>query len=578
MIKKGNSGHKGPAHLRRKVRGRRMTDQTESVRRLRAELAVEKAKREVLHGISRISRETQSHDKLYDYYLTVILKLTRTRAGAILLVDAVTKDLVYVACRGKGFKSLLGKRVPMGKGITGWVARTGQKYFTGDPECEGLTPEPLERPAADGRQNNILCVPLKISRRIQGVIEIVNKKNRKPFLREDRDLLDAIVAQVATVIENTQLFEQYESKVRKLKALKEFSRLLNSTLDEKEVRKRAMEAATQLMDAELGSLLLIDEDTNELYFEVALGHRGLQVKEIRLKIGEGIAGWVAKTGRPVIVPDARKDPRFTPEVDQKRGLATRNMICVPIKIKSKIIGVLQALNKRHAQPFSKWDLEEFQSLADQVGTAIENANLYKELRAAFFGTAQALGDAIEAKDAYTAGHTQRVLHYSVLMGRQLRLSEQDLDDLRLAAMLHDIGKIGIEDGILRKPDKLSETEKKRMAEHTTIGPKIVDNVKQLRRVVPGIMHHHEEYDGSGYPLALKGEQIPLVARIIAVADCFDAMTTDRPYRKSLPVETAIRELRKVTGRQFDGKVVQAFIRAYDAGELEDTIKARPAVG
>jgi HD-GYP domain-containing protein (c-di-GMP phosphodiesterase class II) len=560
---------------KRSSKGRRSTDQTGAVLRLKRELTLERAKREVLQGVSRIPLEVQSLDRLYDHYLGVILKLTRTKTGSILLLDEVTKNLIIVASKGKGSEGRVGKHIPLEGGIAGWVIRTGHSYFTVDAEHDRLVKKEFGREGGAAPQNR-LCVPLKIARRVLGAVEVLNRKDRRPFRREDLYLLDALAAQVAAVVENARLFEKYDSKVRKLRALKEISQLLNSTLDDKEVKRRAMEAATRLMEAEVGSLLLIDDATHELYFEVELGKRGERAKEIRLKIGEGIAGWVAKTGEPVIVADVRKDPRFSRKVDEKSSFVTRNIICVPIKVKDKIVGVLQAINKLGPQPFSKWDLEEFQSLADQVAIAIDNANLYKELQETFFGTAEALADAIEAKDAYTAGHTRRVLAYSIAMGKVLALSALELNNLKLAALLHDIGKIGIEDRILLKPGKLENAERRRMEAHTTIGPKIVDRVKQLRKIVPGIMHHHEEYDGTGYPSGLKGHQIPLIARIIAVADFFDAMTTDRPYRKGLPIQTALEELRKLSGTQFDGKVVEAFIRAYRAKEMNETLMARPS--
>jgi HD-GYP domain-containing protein (c-di-GMP phosphodiesterase class II) len=559
---------------KRSIKGRRSTDHSGSLLRLKRELTLERAKREVLQGISRMSREVLSLDRLYDHYLGVILKLTRTRAGSIWLIDEVSTDLVCVASKGKGSEGRTGHRVPVGEGIAGWVARTGHSYFTGDAGYDRLIKKEFGE-GTDLVSNRILCVPLKIGHRIQGVVEILNRKNRKAFLREDLNLLDSIATQVATVIENARLFEKYDHKVRKLRTLKEISRLLNSTLDETEVKKRAVESATQLMDAEAGALLLIDETTQELYYDVALGNRGDRVKSIRLKVGEGISGWVAKSGEPLIVADPQKDSRFNREADEKSAVPTRNMICVPIRVKEKVIGVLQAINKKGSPTFSKWDLEEFQSLADQVAIAVDNANLYKELQEAFFGTAEALGDAIEAKDSYTAGHTRRVLHYTLAMGRHLGLSASELDNLKLSALLHDIGKIGIEDNILRKPGQLDEIERRRMEDHTTIGPKIVDRVRPLRKIVPGIMHHHEEYDGSGYPSGLKGEQIPLPARIIAVADCFDAMTTDRPYRKGLSVQTALEELLKMAGSQFDGRVVEAFVRAYRSGDLQTVLDRRP---
>jgi HD-GYP domain-containing protein (c-di-GMP phosphodiesterase class II) len=556
------------------MKERRISPERRAVDRLKKTLAIEHAKLEILQGISRVSQETYNIIELYDYYLNLILNITGTRAGSILLLDEVSKDLMFVAAKGKGASGLLGKKIPSGEGIAGWVARTGRSYFSGDAAQDRLIKKEFGR-AIGVTTENILCVPLKVGRRVLGVLEILNRKDRKPFHRDDLELLSAVSVQMATVIDNTRLFHKYDEKVKKLQIMKEISRVLNSTLDEREVRRRAMEAATRLMNAEVGSLLLIDEKTNELFFEVALGERGERIKEIRLKMGEGIAGWVASTGQPLIVDDVQKDPRFSKKADDKSAFTTRNMICVPVKIKDKIIGVLQAINKRGGQPFTQWDLEEFQSLSAQVAIAIENANLYKELREAFLGTAQALGDAIEAKDAYTAGHTQRVLSYSLLMGKHLSLPSNELENLKLAAALHDIGKIGVDDQILRKPGKLDEEEKKKMDDHTLIGPRIVQNIKQMNAVIPGIRHHHEEFDGTGYPHKLSGEQIPLTARIIAVADCFDAMTTDRPYRKALSIQTALDELHKMSGTQFDGKVVEAFVKAYEAGELNDTLVGRP---
>src|SRR3989304_909576 len=203
--------------------GRRAID------KLRKSLAIEHAKLEVLEGISRMAQEAYTLEKLYEYYLNLVLRITGTTAGSILLVDELSKDLVFVAVKGKGSSGLLGKRIPMGEGIAGWGARTGRSYFAGNAT-----------------------------------------RDRKTFRRNDLELLNAISAQMGTVIENTRLFEKYDDKVKKLKILKEVSEVLNSTLDEKEVRRRAMEAATRLMNAEGGSLLLIDQKTRELFFEVAL--------------------------------------------------------------------------------------------------------------------------------------------------------------------------------------------------------------------------------------------------------------------------------------------------------------------
>ena len=345
------------------------------------------------------------------------------------------------------------------------------------------------------------------------------------------------------------------------------STILNSTLEQKEVRKRAIEAATRLTESEVGSLLLVDEEKNELFFEVALGEKGEKVKEIRLRMGEGIAGWVAKTGEPVIIDDVQNDPRFFKDADKKSSFVTRNMMCVPVKSEGRVIGVLQAINKLKGGKFTKDDLEGFISLADQVAIAIEKSRLYQELRDTFFCAAEALADAIEKRDPYTGGHTKRVLQYSVAIGKYLDLKESELERLRLAAVLHDIGKIGIEDSILRKRGKLSTDEYEMVKKHPVWGAEIMGHIKQLKDIIPGMRYHHERMDGNGYPDHLHDNEIPIIAKIISVADTFDAITTERPYQESLSVNVAFKELRGSAGTQFDSRVVEAFLKAYEAGDI-----------
>ncbi|MRR34289.1 HD domain-containing protein [bacterium] len=350
----------------------------------------------------------------------------------------------------------------------------------------------------------------------------------------------------------------------RLYELMELSALINSTLDGREIRTRAMEAAKRLVNAETASLLLVDQETQELFFEVALGEQGSLLKEIRLKFGQGIAGWVALNGEPLIIGDAYADPRFYRNADEKSSFVTRDMICVPVRFRERILGVLEVINKREGR-FGDDDLRLLLALSNQVAIAVENSNLYERLREAFFGTALSLADSLEKRDPYTGGHTQRVRHYSVAIGGLLGLDRAEMEILTLAAILHDIGKIGVRDNVLLKEGKLDEDEFDSMVRHSRYGAEILAHVKGLQPVMAGVKGHHEKYDGSGYPDRLAGDEIPLAARIIAVADSFDAMTTDRPYSKALTFEEALAELRCCSGRQFDPDVVRAFIRAREEG-------------
>ena len=350
-------------------------------------------------------------------------------------------------------------------------------------------------------------------------------------------------------------------RLEQLNTLTELSALINSTLDTGEIRERAIEAAIKLLNAEAGSLILIDQDSGDMFFEVATGDKGDKVKELRLKKGEGIAGWVAEKGEAIIIHDVQSDQRFFKTADKRSTFITRDMVCVPVKTKDKVIGVLEAINREDGI-FDEEDKEALTSLANQVAIAIENANLYQELREVFYGTAQALAETIEKRDPYTGGHTKRVMNYSIAIGKAMGLSKKEIEDLRLAAILHDVGKIGVRDNILLKEDRLDPEELEKMNMHPQYGADILNHVKKLRDIIPGVRGHHERIDGKGYPDNLRDGDIPTIARIIAVADTFDAMTTDRPYRKAMNFEVAFKELRKNSGIQFDKDVVEAFIRGY----------------
>ncbi len=355
-----------------------------------------------------------------------------------------------------------------------------------------------------------------------------------------------------------------------LKEILQFSAIINSSLEIEQIRQKAAIAITKLVNCEAASLLLFDENTKELYFDVALGEKASQIMSIRLKLGQGIAGWVALQKQAVIINDVQNDPRFFKESDEKSGFKTKTMICLPLIIKDKerLIGVIQAINKKDSV-FDAYDLELLEALANQVAIAIDNAKLYEELKTTFYEIVFALADTIEKKDPYTGGHTKRVMEYSVAIGIELGLSKKELENLKLAAILHDIGKIGISDSILLKKGNLSDNEFKVIQNHPMLGAEILSHIKQLKDIIPGVKHHHEKFDGSGYPEGLKGEEIPLIARIIAVADTFDAMTTNRPYRKGLSPKEALNELENKAGTQFDERIVSAFKKVLSRGNFEN---------
>jgi len=354
-------------------------------------------------------------------------------------------------------------------------------------------------------------------------------------------------------------------KCKKLEILTKLSGLLNSSLDFEYVKMRAIAAVTELLDCETSSLLLKDEE-GKLFFEVALGEKGEIVKRFQLKMGEGIAGWVALHGKSLIVPNAHDDARFFKEVDQATGFVTHTIICVPLRCKGAIIGVIQGINKEEGA-FTQDDLELFQALADQIAVALDNAQLYTELNEMARKLVMGLSEVIEKRDSYTGGHPQRVLKVCMAMSTYLSLTPEEKGHLTLAAILHDIGKVGITDHILGKNGVLTVEEMEIIRDHPSAGAEIVGHIKQLQPIIPGIKYHHEHYDGSGYPEGLVGEEIPLIARIIAVADTYDAIIHDRSYQKGMSKSEAVAEIVENVGTQFDPRIVEAFAQALDNGDL-----------
>ena len=347
----------------------------------------------------------------------------------------------------------------------------------------------------------------------------------------------------------------------RLESLLEVSLTLNSTLRLEEVLQNVMQQAMKVMLAEAGSLWLLENE--HVIPKVAGGPKADALKGLKLKKGEGIAGSVIEEQEPVLVSDVRNDPNWASRFDQSTGFITRTMMCVPLVVKEKSIGSLQLLNKKDSL-FGKSDLRLAMAFASQAAMVIENSRLFTNQKKMFLSFIKAFSSTIDARDPYTAGHTERVSQYSMIIGRNMELSAFELEKLQEAALLHDVGKIGIRDDILLHQGPLSDEAWEKLKQHPAIGNRILSSVEPTELVVPlceGALYHQEKYDGTGYPSGATGEGIPLFARIIAIADTYDAMTTDRPYRKGLPQDVALAEIEKHAGSQFDPKLVEVFLNA-----------------
>lgn len=252
--------------------------------------------------------------------------------------------------------------------------------------------------------------------------------------------------------------------------------------------------------------------------------------------------------------------------DEMSGFQTQSLICVPMKdSEGKLLGVLEAMNRSDGSPYTDRDIEFFLAFADKAATAMENAQLHQHLKDVYLETIHRLAVAAELRDDDTGAHIERIGRYSARLGKQIGLSHEEVERMRYASPMHDVGKIGILDQILFKPGKLTETEFEMMKSHTTIGGRILANSQsellQLAEVIA--QTHHEKWDGSGYPRGLSGEEIPLSGRIVAVADVYDALTSKRVYKPAFPVEKALETLKEEKGRHFDPDIIDAFFDCFE---------------
>jgi len=347
--------------------------------------------------------------------------------------------------------------------------------------------------------------------------------------------------------------------INRLSALNQISRMLGMEHDKEQIYRMAVSLPAELLQAEMGLLFLFDEDLNELVLEYSQGH-GEPKKHSRLvhPDNRSLAGWVALNKKPLLVEDFESQYDFP--VSSRAGYARKTALSVPIMIKEKLIGVISLINRKTDTPFTNEEKTLLTTIASEAAMAINNTLLLERIQKNYFSMIQSLIVAVESKDVYTRGHSERVTQYSVLIAEQLGLTLEQLGIIQQAAALHDIGKITVELSILNKPTTLSEEEYEKIKLHPLVGYKILEPIDFNENVKLAVLQHHEKLDGSGYPSGRMGEDILLEARILAVADAFDAMTTHRPYRNALSVKDALNEMRYHTGTQFDPEVVNVLNR------------------
>ncbi|MDD0852682.1 HD domain-containing protein [Halobacteriovorax sp. GB3] len=359
--------------------------------------------------------------------------------------------------------------------------------------------------------------------------------------------------------------KKFEKKVARYEELMKLSQLTSSSLDIKDIKKKACTIIAKLLQCEKVLIYRYDQKKNKLIHRFWDNHESREWScELDEKTFVGSCGHFMAT---LHIRDAKVDLRSRRDNPVLNDFTVKEVLVFPLINKGELVGVVQSINSSHDEGFNEEDIQFSEAVSSQLTNTLLNTILFEKQQKMFIQVVESMADAIGKKDTYTGGHTKRVRHFSELIGREMDLTFSEMNDLRLAAVLHDIGKIGIEDKILKKSAPLTEDEFKTMREHPRLGYEILRKIEGLESVIDGMRFHHERPDGRGYPYGLKGEEIPLIASIISVADTFDAMISTRPYRKGLNPMIAYQEIIDHSGTQFDPRVVEGFKKYFEKTKM-----------
>ncbi len=416
----------------------------------------------------------------------------------------------------------------------------------------------------DRRARSALYMPMLMDGKVIGVIEVQSYTPAR-FSQNDLELLTLVSNTAAVEIENARLIARYERHVQRLTSLHTIDTAINSSTDMRLSLRVVLEQAVHLLDVDAASVLLLNPITLNLDFVVGSGFRFSKAAHATLRLGEGLAGKAALQRTWIQSADPEAILKcFTPgQVDQEHF---QSYIGLPLVSKGKVSGVLQLFSRNPMQADQEW-LDFLNVLGNQVALAVNNAHLFDELEhanmeltMAYDATIEGWSRTLDLRDHDTEGHTQRVATLTQALAQIMRIPEQALSNIRRGALLHDIGKMGIPDEILHKPGDLTAQEWDIMRQHPRLAYDLLSPIIYLRAALDIPYCHHEKWDGSGYPQGLKGESIPLSARIFAIVDVYDALTSDRPYRPAWTREKALDHIQQQADKHFDPQVVEAFMR------------------
>ncbi len=543
-----------------------------------ARQAEEKIKREAeinrtLLSVAESLRTTFDREEIFNRVMKILPSVLEADRFVIFLWNSELKAFIPVYSHGlpKDLMTLFIKmkitsEIPIMEEI-----QRGEILIIEDVRKSPLIPKDM---AETFRMRSIMYVPIMSRGKTIGIIGVDRIKVKSPFGNKEKAIFKGIIYQIGTALENSSLYREALEKtidlnrrIETISVMHEIDRAIISTLESDEILENTVMVISRFILCDRTVVTLVDKERGGFIYKIGLGSP-LQKGDF-VSFDATIKSEMINTKRPEFMADLSRLKRLLPYEEFLLKAGSLSHIRVPIIVKDEVIAVLTIGSKRRSA-FTSDDLSTLEKIAAQIGVALENARLVSDLKGLFIGTIKCLSAAIDAKSPWTRGHSERVTEYSIKIGKEMGLKDKDLEDLKLAGLLHDIGKIGTYDSILDKPGELTDEEYEIVRQHPVRGSELLSPIKQLSHIVPWIKGHHERFDGKGYPDGLKGEEIPLHARILLVADTFDSMTSDRPYRETPGKEKMIEEIKRCKGTQFDPKVVEVFLKVLkDEGEINN---------
>jgi PAS domain S-box-containing protein len=516
---------------------------------------------EVVSHISFALRTARDSEEMLPILLNEIIKSVDTDTAAIWLYEVESSELIKKASSGF-FNHIPKHRLKPDEGIVGRVYTSGEPHMSADFSKDPLTD--LENASDFGKEWGGITVPIQTSTETIGVLLVAVPLPRCIEPHQVR-LIKTIAEIAGNAIHRTTLFGRSEEQIRRLTTFRDVDIAIASSFDLHVTMNILTDHLLTKLGVSAAALLMNNPESQTMTYLASAGFRSRDFLEFSQRVGEGLAGQILLNRKDIYVEDLRNETGL-PNSDLIAREEFRSYYGLLLHSKGLTTGILEVYFRHPFKPTADW-IDFIQTLAGQASIAVDNASLFdnlqrtnQELILAYDTTLEGWGKALELKDKETEGHTRRVTELTLKLAGRLGIPDSDQAHIRRGVLVHDIGKMGVPDNILNKEEALSEEEWVEMRRHPQYAYDLLHPISYLRPALDIAYHHHEWWDGSGYPLGLKGKEIPLPARIFAVVDVWDALLSDRPYRKAWPRIRAVKYIRELSGQQFDPRIVEAFMQ------------------